>query len=321
MAINLTLAILSAAVLISIILVIVLPWWKEYQATFILAIAIMVVFILQFILASDFSQDIPLIGDYLSKNDDIIWSELGFFPAAVVDNLEFYRFVTPLFLHADFVHLGMNLAALIFLGVQFENKIGWKRFLMIFFGSGMAANAIMLPIAQLGYFDQSMNMSSIGASAAIFGILSSYWYMYPREKVFFPLFLIRKWPIGLIIAIYGGLNVLMLVMNPDDNVNYFSHIAGIIAGVPLALILKPKEEEGEGEAPKKLDEATLSRLANTKRKREILERALEAKEEDVRNAWLEDFFERIKCEKCGHKGLDFDRGSAKCPSCGHRIKP
>ena len=320
MAVEITLIILAVAIVISLILIIVLPWWKDYQATMVLSIAILSIFIIQFVLTSDFSRHIPLLGDHLTGNDDIIWKELGFVPVMVIENLEVHRFITPLLLHADFVHLAMNMAGLIFLGVQFENRIGWKRFLLIFFGTGVAANAIILPIAQLEYFDQSLGMSSIGASGAIFGILSAYWYMYPREKVFFPLLLIRKWPLSLIILIYGGLNIFMLIYSPDDNVNYFAHVAGIIAGMPMAVILKPSEKT-EVKKLKKLDKAALFSMANTKRKREVLERALEAGEEDVRDAWLEDFFERVKCEKCGHRGMKYDSGTAKCTSCGHRIKP
>ena len=126
--------------------------------------------------------------------------------------------------------------------------------------------------------------------------------------------------IQLIILIYMGISVVMLLLNPDDQVNHFAHFAGIVVAVPLAWILRPPPVEEEVKVKKSTAES-LRILATTKKRNEILDRALASDEKDVRDAWLEDFFQRVKCPKCEHSGMDYNGDIAECPSCGNKIRP
>ena len=215
-----------------------------------------------------------------------------------------------------------NFLGLFILGTQLEQRIGWQRFLVIYYGSGIIAGAVVLAISPFEILGHTMNTVSLGASGCIFGLLGGFWYLYPREEIFFPLIIIRKWPVSLIVLVYGGLSALFIFLGSDDNVSHIAHFAGLVGAFPIAFLVR--EREGKGDKDKEESRSTkeeLMVLANTKKKKEILEKALSADEDDVRHAWLEDFFRRVNCPKCKGTGMNYQGKDAICPKCGKRIRP
>ncbi|WHX99316.1 rhomboid family intramembrane serine protease [Neobacillus sp. DY30] len=90
---------------------------------------------------------------------------------------EWWRFITPIFLHIGFLHLAMNTLALYFLGPAVERIFGNIRFLVIYLFAGIAG--------VIASFIYSPNISA-GASGAIFGCFGALLYfamIYP--KLFF----------------------------------------------------------------------------------------------------------------------------------------
>lgn len=78
---------------------------------------------------------------------------------------EWWRVLTATFLHANLIHLGMNMLVLYMLGTVVEQALGTGRFLMVYVASGIAgsAGAILL----------SPNAPTVGASGAIYGIMGA----------------------------------------------------------------------------------------------------------------------------------------------------
>jgi rhomboid protease GluP len=90
---------------------------------------------------------------------------------------EWWRFITPIFLHIGFLHLTMNTLALYFLGPAVERIFGNIRFLFIYLFAGISG--------VIASFIFSPNISA-GASGAIFGCFGALLYfalIYP--KLFF----------------------------------------------------------------------------------------------------------------------------------------
>ncbi|MEH7178746.1 rhomboid family intramembrane serine protease [Neobacillus vireti] len=90
---------------------------------------------------------------------------------------EWWRFITPIFLHIGFLHLAMNSLALYFLGPAVERIFGSTRFLFIYLFAGISG--------VIASFIFSPNISA-GASGAIFGCFGALLYfalIYP--KLFF----------------------------------------------------------------------------------------------------------------------------------------
>ncbi|MDD5098693.1 MAG: rhomboid family intramembrane serine protease, partial [Candidatus Pacebacteria bacterium] len=87
---------------------------------------------------------------------------------------EFWRFLTAIFLHSSLIHLIYNLFALLLFGSIVERLVGEKRFLIIFFVSGVLANLVSV----------SFYPSSLGASGAIFGVIGALIIIRPTMAVF-----------------------------------------------------------------------------------------------------------------------------------------
>ncbi|MCX6240470.1 MAG: rhomboid family intramembrane serine protease [Bacteroidetes bacterium] len=86
---------------------------------------------------------------------------------------------------------------------------------------------------------QQMDISTIGASGAVFGILLAFGMMFPNMLVFlYFLFPIKaKW---LVIG-YGAIEVFLGISNnPSDNVAHFAHLGGMIFGFFLIMYWKRK---------------------------------------------------------------------------------
>jgi membrane associated rhomboid family serine protease len=138
-------------------------------------------------------------------------------------NGEYWRFVTAIFLHGGVTHLMYNLFALFFFGIALEKLIGSRKFLLVFFTSGIIANIISI----------NFYSSSLGASGAIMGIIGSLTIIKPFMMV---------WAFGLILpmflaAILWVIGDILGVFMPS-NVGNIAHLSGIGVGFILGLILR-----------------------------------------------------------------------------------
>lgn len=87
----------------------------------------------------------------------------------IVNDREYYRLFTSLFLHADLNHILSNMLILFYIGEEVEKKIGHFRYAAVYFVSGLAGDMMSM------WFElySGERYSSIGASGAIFGIIGS----------------------------------------------------------------------------------------------------------------------------------------------------
>ncbi|TMC96721.1 MAG: rhomboid family intramembrane serine protease [Chloroflexi bacterium] len=117
---------------------------------------------------------------------------------------QYWRFVTPIFLHANLLHLGLNMLNLAVLGVFLERLVGHIRFLLIYVTTG-----IVSIIASFYFMPQEI---SVGASGAIFGLVGAYSVFVLMHRRAF-----RKGGIPallwLIIVIVGNLSIGFFVPN------------------------------------------------------------------------------------------------------------
>ena len=89
-------------------------------------------------------------------------------PVLVVENGEYYRLITSVFLHFSIRHLLNNMLALFILGDRLEQILGGVRYLLFYLLCGLGANIVSL------IFDLKMGdwyTMSAGASGAIFGVV------------------------------------------------------------------------------------------------------------------------------------------------------
>lgn len=98
------------------------------------------------------SEDIGTLIQYGAKVNELIY--LG----------DWWRIITPMFLHIGFMHLVLNSLILYFLGSELEMFIGHLRFFILYFLSGILGNLASFALT---------NSLSAGASTAIFGMFAS----------------------------------------------------------------------------------------------------------------------------------------------------
>jgi uncharacterized protein len=148
-----------------------------------------------------------------------------------VFNGEIWRFLSAVFLHGGLAHLVYNLFALILFGSILESLIGGRKFLIVFFISGILANLI-----SVNFYD-----SSLGASGAIFGIIGALVIIRPMLVVWafglpMPMFLAGAlWSIGDVLGTIG-----FLTGNPIDNTGNIAHLSGMFFGMLFGAFYKEK---------------------------------------------------------------------------------
>ena len=142
---------------------------------------------------------------------------------------ELWRFVTAIFLHGGFLHLLYNLFALALFGSILEKYIGSKKFLFVFFVTGIFANLI-----SINYYD-----ASLGASGAIFGLLAGFALLFPNTELmllFPPIPIKAKYLIGgyLAFEIYSS------IYRAGDQIAHLAHVGGAIVGIIIVLIWRKR---------------------------------------------------------------------------------
>jgi rhomboid protease GluP len=141
---------------------------------------------------------------------------------------EWWRLVTPIFLHIGLLHLLMNTLALYYLGTAVEKMFGRSRFVIIYMLSGIAGT--------LASFLFTSNLSA-GASGAIFGCFGALLYF----GVLYPNVFFRTMGSNIIAVILLNL-VLGFTIPGIDNAGHIGGLAGgfLAAGiVSLPHVFRP----------------------------------------------------------------------------------
>ena len=240
-----------------------------------------------------------------------------------------YTLFTSMFIHSGFLHIIGNMLVFFFMGIAFEERIGWKKFLLIYVISGVCG-ALVHSVLNMNYPDSLIPL--VGASGAIFGILGAFAFAYPRDEVVIPI------PIGIMFItrmkviyaaiIFAAMETLIVWFGVADDTAHFAHFGGLISGVILAAILiKPKlrktprgletayYDPSAEQQLKKINFPNLHGLAQTTEQKEMLHKVENETVPQVRDIWLEHFIEKTPCPKCGKTLNHFER-KIWCEQCG-----
>ena len=192
-----------------------------------------------------------------------------------------YQVVTHFFMHADFFHILMNMWLFVMLGAYLENLWGPKRFFIFYLACALGAFALHnaigvyelqqlkqaliaqnLPIDEIdnlvknGMYNNDLytsnrvyknylNMAStpmVGASGAIFGVLSAFAILFPNTefRLYFAIPIKAKYFVGA----YLLLEIYLAFKNQEgDSTAHLAHIGGAIVGAALILIWRKKDRQ------------------------------------------------------------------------------
>ena len=152
------------------------------------------------------------------------WEPYAFRP----DAIEWYQYITSLFLHGHWQHLTGNAFYLFAFGCVLENKVGSKTFLIIYLLSGIGGNLVYQIFGPMN--------PAIGASGAIFGIICSMVFADPKAFVVTPGAPLPV-PVFLFALFYIGNEFIMMSGENASNISHMSHIGGGFAGAIVAKMI------------------------------------------------------------------------------------
>ncbi len=292
----------------------VFAYVKKFMITYIIIISNLIIFILSLIFRYEIIGDLGFRPVYLS---------LQYLPYI-------YTLFTSMFVHGGLLHIFGNMLVFFFMGMAFEQRIGAKKFLIIYLITGVCG-ALTHSMLNLSYPNNQIIL--IGASGAIFGIMGAFAYSYPRDEVVMPIPLgimfITRIKVIYAVIIFAVIETLIVTFEVEDNTAHFAHLGGLISGFILAAILlrgyKTHSKEGKTQfydsfKPQKLHRIDFLKLEKLATKPELIEILNKIKNENVpqvRDIWLEHFFEKVNCPECSNKINHFDR-KIWCEKCGYK---
>ncbi len=161
---------------------------------------------------------------------------------AIAPDFRIYQLVTYMFLHANIEHIFFNMFALWMFGRVMEQVLGSQRFLTYYLVCGIGAG-LMQEIAQtIQYYVMDLHQYStamvaaylnrwttVGASGAVYGILLSFGYMFPNQKMFiipFPFPIKAKY----FVAGYAAIELFSVMSRSNDGVAHMAHLGGMLFG-------------------------------------------------------------------------------------------
>jgi len=193
------------------------------------------------VMVAIFLLEIYLGYAYGQETVSALFQDYGFSLAGFLSG-NWWTPVTSMFLHASPTHLLLNMFALYFFGRVVEQQLGWKKMLLIFIGTGIAGDAAISITALLGL--SSPLIPTIGASAAIFGLLGVAMFLKPMEIVMYPY--IVPVPLILVALLYVLYNitafVAVITTGQESEIAYVAHIGGLAAGVLAGLKIEGKKK-------------------------------------------------------------------------------
>lgn len=289
-------------------------WSRRFLAAGALAIANVVVF-----LFTAFGPQFVLEG---GETLPVIHGELALFSPNLAEDppLALLQVFTSMFVHADFAHLVGNMIVLLLFGLPFEERIGARRFLVVYLLAGLVGTlaqvAITLPEA----------IFLMGASGAIFGLIGAFASSYPNSIVPVPItaiiitFFVRmKVWIGAILM--GALQLLSMAFFSTyggSRTAFFAHLGGLAGGILLGWTLV-KGKAPAHRSPVAVDLEALSPFARDAGTAAALTQMRSNHDEpQIFQAWLDRFFRTASCPQCSHKVMPRHHGEVVCTQ-GHRF--
>lgn len=179
--------------------------WKNNPVTTVLVTIQVIVFILM-----------TLAG---GSTNNLVLLKFGALSTQLVQAGEWWRLLTPVFVHIGFAHILINSITLYFIGIYIEQLFGHWRMLVIYLASALAGNllsAYLLPMSL-----------SAGASTAIFGMFGAFIMLgltfreYPAIR-----YLSRQF---LVLVV---LNIVTDLMVPG--IDLAGHLGGLVGGFLVA---------------------------------------------------------------------------------------
>ena len=167
--------------------------------------------------------------------------DYGLIPEQIMSGENILSIITSMFLHADIMHLAMNMFFLLVSGDAVERKIGSARFIVLYLAFGIIAGLFHT------YLTTTPAIPTIGASGAIFGVLASFAILFPFRWLI-KLFGFIPIPMPALMFVFITIisETAYVTSGAVESVAHTAHVGGFLAGIFLTLLLVPKKPKDGG---------------------------------------------------------------------------
>lgn len=166
-----------------------------------------------------------------SENTMFMLQHGAMFAPFVLEEHEYYRLLTSVFMHFGIRHIANNMLVLFVLGDNMERALGSIKYLIFYLLCGVGANVVSM------YFGLNDPIQAVGAGAsgAIFGVIGGLLYAVLVNKGRLEDLSTRQLVAMIGFSLYFGFT--------STGVDNVAHVAGLIIGIILAAVMyrKPRK--------------------------------------------------------------------------------
>ena len=172
-----------------------------------------------------------------------LFRKLDFTPYNIVLRKEWYRFLSHGFVHADWIHLIVNMLVFFSFGTHVENIFkdlenkdmlfsSELTYILLYFGGMVVAT-----LSTFFKHRDDPNYASVGASGAVSAVLFTSIFFSPLDKIlFYGIIPMPGFVFGILYLIYST----YMGRSGRDNVNHDAHLWGAVFGFLFPILIDPK---------------------------------------------------------------------------------
>ena len=161
------------------------------------------------------------------------WKDwLIFHPPSILAGREYHRIVTSGFLHADWIHLVMNLLTFVVFGNTLEPMLGGTRLLAIYFAGIVGGSLLSL------YLHRHHDYHALGASGGVCGVLFASIFLLPDGEIRSMMvpFGIPSWLYAILFLVFEFQGA----RRQESNIGHDAHLGGAAVGLLVATAMYPE---------------------------------------------------------------------------------
>ena len=159
-----------------------------------------------------------------SEDAYFMYTKGAMYAPAVLEDGEYYRLLTAMFMHFGIRHIMNNMLVLFVLGDNLERALGHVKYLIFYLLCGIGSNWVSM----MAHSTDTMTVSA-GASGAIFGVVGGLLYVVTAKKGRLEDLSTRQLVIMIFFSLYLGYT--------STGVDNTAHLSGLVIGIVLAIIL------------------------------------------------------------------------------------
>ena len=159
-----------------------------------------------------------------SENAYFMYTKGAMSAPAVLEDGEYYRLLTAMFMHFGIRHIMNNMLVLFVLGDNLERALGHVKYLIFYLLCGIGSNWVSM----MAHPTDTMTVSA-GASGAIFGVVGGLLYVVTANKGRLEDLSTRQLVIMIFFSLYLGYT--------STGVDNTAHLSGLVIGIVLDIIL------------------------------------------------------------------------------------